>query len=125
MAEPSEDSEEKALDPAVERVRRRLLRFVAINLGILFAAVIIVVAAVVYRSVGTGTRPATDAGIAVPTGEVLEAGIPVPAGARIVSQSLSGNRVALDLELSDARRMILVYDLAERRVVARLSVSPQ
>lgn len=125
MAEPFEDREEKALDPAVERVRRKLLRFVAVNLGILFAAVIIVVAAVVYRSVGSGEKPVADSGIGVPTGEVLEAEIAVPAGARVVSQSLSGRRVALDLELAGGERSILVYDLAERRVVARLAIRPQ
>ena len=125
MAEPFDDSDEKALDPAVERVRRKLLRFVAVNLGILFAAVIIVVAAVVYRSVGSDQRPAADSAIGVPTGEVLEAEIAVPAGARIVSQSLSGSRVALDLELAGGERSILIYDLAERRVVARLAIRPQ
>ncbi|RUU07680.1 fimbrial protein, partial [Mesorhizobium sp. M6A.T.Ca.TU.002.02.2.1] len=37
MAVADED-EEKPLDPEVEKVRKKLVRFVAINLGLLFLA---------------------------------------------------------------------------------------
>lgn len=124
MAGPLDENEEKPLDPAVERVRRKLVRFIIINLSLLFAAVIIVIAAIVYRS-ATRDVPSAAVDVRVPTGEALEADVPVPAGARLVSHTTSGDRVSLDLELPDARRMILIYDIAERRVVARLAVTPQ
>jgi hypothetical protein len=120
----TDENEEKQLDPAVERVRRRLLRFVVINLSLLFTAVIIVIAAVVYRSATKDAPPvATD--IAVPDGEMIDAQIPVPAGSRLVSQSLSGNRVSLDLETANGERIILVYDIGQRRVIARLALASQ
>ena len=51
MAQPTfDDEEEKPLDPAVEKVRRKLVRFVAINLGLLFVALMAVVGAIVYKS---------------------------------------------------------------------------
>jgi hypothetical protein len=51
MARPTiDDNEEKPLDPAVEKVRRKLVRFVAINLGLLFLALMAVLAAVVYKT---------------------------------------------------------------------------
>ena len=51
MARPAfDDEEEKPLDPAVEKVRRKLVRFVAINLGLLFIALMAVVGALVYKS---------------------------------------------------------------------------
>lgn len=126
MAGPQNDeSEEKPLDPAVERVRQKLLRFVVINLGLLFTAVIIVIGAVVYRSATTDAPPATVSESTVPTGEMIEAAISVPAGARIVSQALYGNRVSLELELPNAAREILIYDFGERRIIARLQVQPE
>lgn len=127
MAGPIVDeNDEKPLDPAVEKVRRKLVRFVAINLGLLFAAVMAVLAAVVYKST-TNEAPvaAADSNILVPSGEALAADIPIPAGARIVAHALSGNRISLDLELAGSRRVILVYDMSERRVVAELAVTPQ
>lgn len=129
MAKPPDDeTDEKPLDPATERVRRRLVRFMAINLGILFAAVIIVIGAIVYRSVSTrtsqqaqATAPVGDA--AVPNGETIEGDIALPVGSRIVSQSWSGNRLSLQVEGLNREQSLVVYDLAQRRVVARLKVT--
>ena len=56
---------------------------------------------------------------------VVEAEIALPAGARIVSQSLSGNRIALDAELADGSRAIFLYDIAERRMVGRFAVTSE
>ena len=125
MIRPAFDEvEDKPLDPAVEKVRRKLLRFVAINLGILFAALMAVVAALVYKSFDTAPQaPALASGeIPVPAGAVLEGEIGIPAGARIVSQGLSGGRISLELELADGSRAIHIYDLAERRTVGRFAI---
>lgn len=126
MARPGlDDEEEKPLDPAVENVRRKLVRFVAINLGLLFLALMAVVGALVYKS-ATATpppAPAGEAGMEVPSPEgIVEGRIPLPSGARIVSQSLSGNRLSLSLELSDGGRAIYIYDVASRRMVGRFAV---
>lgn len=117
MARPyAEEEEDKPLDPAVERVRRKLVRFVAINVGLLAAALMAVLAALVYKS--ASSRPSQ--------GELAaSAEIALPAGARLVSQSLSGDRLALDAELADGRRMILVYDIAVQREVGRFTLVPQ
>lgn len=101
------------------------MRFVAINLGLLLVALMAVVGAIVYKARNTPSpgiaAPASD--IPVPAGSVLESDIPLPAGARIVSQSLSGNRLALDIELPGGARAIHIYDIAERRIVGRFTVT--
>lgn len=126
MAQPTlDDEEEKPLDPAVEKVRRKLVRFVAINLGLLFAALMAVVAALVYKSMNVTPAPA-GAGIEIPSPEgITEGQIRIPAGARIVSQSLSGNRISLSLEMADGARAIYVYDLTSRRVIGRYIVAQE
>ena len=119
-----DDEEEKPLDPAVEKVRRKLVRFVAINLGLLFLALMAVVGAVVYKS--RTAAPAAPIGGEIPSPDgIIEAGIDLPAGSRIVSQSLSGNRIALDVELSDGSRAIFLYDIAERRMIGRFAVKSE
>lgn len=126
MARPALDEEEKPLDPAVENVRRKLVRFVAINLGLLFIALMAVVGALVYKSMTVPPSPVADPGPEAPSPEgVAEGRIPLPAGARIVSQSLSGQRIALSLELPDGARAIYVYDLAARRMVGRFLVTEE
>lgn len=127
MARPSvDDTEEKPLDPAAERVRRKLVRFVAVNLGLLFLAVMAVLAAVVYKSMDSD-KPAAEVASDIPTpdGAPLELDLPLPAGSRLVGHALSGNRVSLDVELAGGKRSLIVYDIAGRRIVARIALTPQ
>jgi len=123
MAQSFNDEDEKPLDPAVERVRRRVMRFIAINLGILFLALMAVAIAIVYRlgSRDEATPPAE--GAATPAGSVAAEGtIVLPPGARIVSQALSDGRLAVQIETADGERAYLIYDLAAGSVVGRIAV---
>jgi hypothetical protein len=125
MARPADDdSEEKPLDPAVERVRRKLVRFVAINLVLLFVALMAVVAAIVYKSGQSAPEAAAPASV-VPSpveGGMLTGDIVLPSGATLLSHSFSGNRIALDAELADGSRTIFLYDIAEKRIVGQFEV---
>jgi hypothetical protein len=111
------DTEEKPLDPAVERVRRKLVRFVAINLGILLLALMAVVGALVYRSGGDEVRQASPR-----EGELLTGEIVLPAGVRVLSHALSGDRLTLHAEFSDGRRALFIYDVAGRRMIGRFDL---
>ena len=97
MVHASDDEErEEPLDPAVERVRRKLVRFIAINLGILFFALMAVVAALVYRATRVETPPAAPVSeLPAATGAPVYGEITLPRGARLVSQALSGGRLSL------------------------------
>lgn len=121
---PRELDEEQPLDPAAERVRRKLLRFMVINLGILFAAVMTVVAALVYRSLTPENdgRAAAPASPGVPSGEMLSGDIRLPAGAEIVSHSASASRLTLLLRLADGSETLLLYDMEERRPVGSFRI---
>jgi hypothetical protein len=126
MAKPAHDDEEdKPLDPNVERIRRRLVRFMLVNFGLLFIALMVVAGAIVYKvshkspaltSSQAGTVPAPSE--AAP----IEAYIALPAGARLLSQSISENRISVYAELSDASHAILVYDMADGHLVGRYAV---
>jgi hypothetical protein len=124
MARPNADEEEdKPLDPHLESVRRKMIRFMGINLGILFLALMVVIAALVYKSRTAKVAATTAASeIPVPPGAPLSGDIVLPVGARVVSQSLSGNRVSIEAELADGSRAIFVYDIAERRMVGQFAI---
>ncbi|MBM2714110.1 fimbrial protein [Mesorhizobium caraganae] len=123
MARPVADEEEKPLDPEIEKVRGRLIRFMAINLGLLLLALMVVIAAIVYKSrKAPPTAPPLANDIPVPPGEPLAADIVLPVGAKVISQALSGNRISIDAELADGSRTIFVYDIAERRIIGRFAI---
>ncbi|MCA0275693.1 MAG: fimbrial protein [Proteobacteria bacterium] len=118
-----EAEEDKPLDPAVERVRRKLVRFVAINLGLLLLALMTVVGALVYKArTSSVATPEIGGDIPAPAGGQLTGEIVLPVGAKVVSQSLSGGRITIDAELVDGNRVIYLYDIAERRIVGQFSI---
>ncbi|PDQ22394.1 fimbrial protein, partial [Mesorhizobium sanjuanii] len=83
----------------------------------------VVIAALVYKARNAPPASPLPAGdIQVPAGEPLTGDIVLPVGAKIVSQSLSGNRVSIDAELADGSRAIFVYDIAERRIIGRFAI---
>lgn len=123
MARPVADDEEPPLDPSLEKVRRKLVRFIAINLGLLFLALMVVIAALVYKSRNAKAPPSSPASeIPLPAGDPAIGDIVLPVGARVASQSLSGNRLSIDVELADGARAIYVYDIAERRMIGQFSI---
>ncbi|RTM09279.1 MAG: fimbrial protein [Hyphomicrobiales bacterium] len=124
MARPiAEEEDEKPLDPAAENVRRKLVRFMIVNLGLLFLALMVVIGALVYKARNAPVAGSVPAGeVQVPAGAPLSDDIVLPVGAKVVSQSLSGNRLSIDAELADGSRSIFVYDIAERRIVGQFAI---
>ena len=120
-----DDDEDKPLDPAVEQVRRRLVRFIGINLGLLFLALMAVVVAIVYRA-GRAPEPPAAEVTELPTpaeGMVIEDAIMLPSGARALGHSLAGSRLSVLAQLADGRQQVVVYDIAARRVIARIALT--
>ena len=115
--------EEKKLDPAAENVRRKMLRFMFINLGILFLALMAVMIALVYKSFGTSPR---DTAVQVPPStEMISGSILLPPSSEVVSQSLDGNRIAIHVRRDGGGESILLYDLMERRVIGNFEIGWQ
>ena len=60
---PDLDGEEQPLDPAMERVRRKMIRLLAVSIGIMVIGLMAVLAAIVYKinqpvqEVATAARP--------------------------------------------------------------------
>lgn len=120
---PQQIDQDEPLDPAVEKLRARLMRFVVINLGILFLALMAVVGALVYRSVSTESAPEiSSAGLPLPPeGSTITGEIALPAGANVLSQSLADGRLTLLVETGGARE-IVVYDIGSARIIARFAL---
>jgi hypothetical protein len=119
-----DDEAEKPLDPAMEKVRRKMIRLLAISIGVMMAGLMAVLFAIVYKMNTRADAPAPETALAAPSGEGMMTGeIVLPEGARINSQSLSGNRILFDLSQPDGTREIAVYDMAAARFVARFALT--
>lgn len=119
-----DDEPEKPLDPAMEKVRRKMIRLLAISIGVMMAGLMAVLFAIVYKMNTRADAPATENVTAASAGDGMMTGeIALPEGAQINSQSLSGNRILFDLSLPDGTREVAVYDMAAARFVARFALT--
>ncbi|RCS23730.1 hypothetical protein DUT91_10605 [Phyllobacterium salinisoli] len=131
QAYPGANPEEPPLDPAMERVRRKMMRLLAVSIGVMLIGLMAVLAAVVYKV----TRP-DDAQTTLPRPEIpgqaagnpdippaiIESEIPLTPGTRLLSQSLSGDHVSLETLLPDGGTEIVIYDFRKSRIIARMRV---
>jgi hypothetical protein len=121
MASAGEIDEEKPLDPATELVRRKMVRLLLVSIGIMMVGLMAVLGAIVYK---IGKSPDTVA--AQGGGAPIEPGtagtIRLPQGAEIVSTSLDGDNVLLQLQLSGGGRELVIHSLSRNRIIARLAL---
>jgi hypothetical protein len=116
------EEDEKPLDPAMEKVRRKMIRLLGVSIGVMMAGLMAVLFAIVYKmNSSSSDKPvatATSSGALASTGEIA-----LPEGAYLNGQSLSGDRLSLDVTLKGGAREIQIFDLAEQKIVARYGVT--
>lgn len=124
MPRPEADAEQP-LDPAMELVRRKLVRLQLVSGGIFLVCFMAVVAAIVYKvSQRPAAAPAVIAsgGLAVPSEQPLAATAALPAGFAVQTVSVAGNQIVF-YGLLDGGGKVFVFDLALRRIVADVTVT--
>jgi len=123
MVDRDREEEEAPLDPAVERIRRKLARLLIASFGVMFLGLIAVFAVIVYRLNAPPGDPGPSAGAAIrlPAGDTA---IRLPAGARVVSTALDGGRALLQVEKPAGAELILV-DLSDGSILARYGLESE
>jgi len=113
--------EDKPLDPATERVRKKLVRFSAVFMGLNILALMAVLVAIVYRIGGYGDTEEASQAASAPVEPGFEQLLDVPDGSRVRSASRNGNDVTLVLDLPGGKTAVWFYDLASGQVSGKLA----
>jgi len=113
---------DKPLDPATEKVRKKLVRFSAVFMGLNIVALMAVLAAIVYRIGGYGEEVPADPMSAAPVEPGIERLLDVPDGSRITAASRNGNEVTLTLELPGGGMAVWFFDIASGQVTGKLAI---
>lgn len=120
--EPDEQ-EEKPLDPAMENVRRKMVRLQLVSAGIMFVSLMAVLVAVVYKVTKTEpkeTAPVTS--LAVPSDGPVAATAALPAGFEVTDVSLSGAQILFYGKTVDGQKKAYVFDVGVGRIVADIAI---
>lgn len=125
MPQTEIEDQEQPLDPAMERIRRKMVLLILVSGGILFVCFMAVLGAIVYK---VSQRPAAPApasvassAFAVPADQPLAATAALPAGFNIQDVSLSGSQLVF-YGLLDGDQKVFIFDLSVGRVVADVTI---
>lgn len=118
---------EKPLDPAMEKVRRKMVRLLVISIGVMMAGLMAVLYTLVHkiseRPIKAVAPVASESSFATIPGKEISGKLALPTGAQINNQSLSGSRILMDVTLTDGKRQTIIFDVSEQRIIARFDVT--
>lgn len=122
-----DDPDDKPLDPEMEKVRRKMVRLLAVSIGIMFIGLMAVLGAIVYKFTqdpDNGAAAEADAGspMSVPSDAPVEAVAALPAGFAVEGVSLDGARIAFFGRAADGSRRLIIHDMSVGRIVSDIVV---
>lgn len=122
-----DDLEEKPLDPDMEKVRRKMVRLLAVSIGIMFIGLMAVLGAIVYKftqadDAGSGSQIAAGSTMALPGDDVNEAVATLPQGFRVESVALDGVRIGFFGRAADGSQRLIIHDVSLGRIVSDVVV---
>ncbi|QND48008.1 hypothetical protein HB780_20380 [Rhizobium lusitanum] len=118
-----DDQEEKPLDPALESVRRKMVRLQIVSAAVMVVSLMAVFGAVVYKTMRAPAKPAGAAASNIPSDAPVSVTAALPQGFTVQSTSLSGNQVLFYGTLASGQRQAVVFDYGIGRIVATISLS--
>ena len=118
------DQEDKPLDPALESVRRKMIRLQIVSVAIMVVSLMAVFGAVVYKTMRPAAKPGSAAIAAgIPSDQPVAATAALPQGFTVQSVALSGSQVLFYGTTSAGQRQAIVFDYGLSRIVATISLS--
>ncbi|MCZ4091586.1 hypothetical protein [Sinorhizobium psoraleae] len=120
--EPDEQ-EEKPLDPAMENVRRKMVRLQLVSAGVMLVMLMAVLGTIVYKVTRpNGRAEAAPTAVNVPSDAPVSAIAALPAGFSVSNVALSGSQVLFYGNLPGAEPRAIVFDIPAGRIVADITV---
>lgn len=128
MSNQDIDQDEKPLDPATERVRKKMVRLLGVSIGLMMIGLMAVLGAIIYKFSTSGkkdqavvsqTKTITAPGAF--SSEMVEQSLDIPNDAKILETSLNGSQVLLRLMI-DGGQQLWIFDVISGEAIAKITV---
>ncbi len=122
-----DEQDDKPLDPAMEKVRRKMIRLQIVSGLVMFISLMAVFGAVVYKAMGPSKTATTAAGQStqVPSDQPVSATASLPQGFTIENVSFANGDMLFYGRLANGTRKALVFNVQTRRFIADISIDAQ
>ncbi|MQX48366.1 hypothetical protein [Sinorhizobium medicae] len=118
-----EEQYDKPLDPAMENVRRKMVRLQLVSAAVMLVMLMAVLGAIVYKLTrADGSAEAAQPGLSVPGDAPISAIAALPAGFSVSNVALSGSQIVFYGSLPGAEPRAIVFDIKAGRIVADVTV---
>ena len=122
-----DEQDDKPLDPAMEKVRRKMIRLQIVSGLVMFISLMAVFGAVVYKAMGPSktATPTASQSKQVPSDQPVSATASLPQGFTIESVSFANGDMLFYGRLANGTRKALVFNVQTRRFVADVTIDAQ
>ncbi|EJF97943.1 hypothetical protein LBE40_00445 [Bartonella taylorii] len=112
------------LDPAVERVRKKLMRFMIVSISITLILILAVLFAVIYKTVkmGSASKQTNSFSSYNKKSEIAHHTLFLPKNTEILSQSLAEDKIMLKILTPEGKTKFMVYNYHTGALIAVLSL---
>ena len=126
-----EEEQEKPLDPKLEHIRKRMLRLLGISIGILFAGLVAVFSAIIYKINSDDDYTAASSPGSVIPGEdrafrsfdyVEKLNLAAPEGGTLHSSDLDGAVLLVTWQLDNGGYQLWLVDLQSGNILSKVTV---
>ncbi|MEO0328005.1 MAG: fimbrial protein [Pseudomonadota bacterium] len=115
------EDDEQPLDPAMERVRRKMIRLMVISIGIMMIGLLAVLFAIIYK-IGSSSEDKQSSADSTSAAEQTSSQIELSSGETLVSSRVSGSRLILEIESAQSDRRFVFIDTQTGEVLHILQV---
>ena len=116
------EQDDQPLDPAMEKVRRKMIRLQIVSGSVMFISLMAVFGAVVYKAVGPSKTVSTTATTTVPSDAPVAATASLPQGFTIENVSFASGDMLFYGRLANGTRKALVFNVQAGRFVADITI---
>ncbi|GAK68917.1 hypothetical protein RRU01S_03_00850 [Agrobacterium rubi TR3 = NBRC 13261] len=116
------EQDDQPLDPAMEKVRRKMIRLQIVSGSVMFISLMAVFGAVVYKAVGPSKTATSAATNAVPSDAPVAATASLPQGFTIENVSFASGDMLFYGRLANGTRKALVFNVQAGRFVADITI---
>jgi len=122
-----DEQDDKPLDPAMEKVRRKMIRLQIVSGLVMFISLMAVFGAVVYKAMGPSktATPTASQSMQVPSDQPVSATASLPQGFTIENVSFANGDMLFYGRLANGTRKALVFNVQTRRFVADITIDAQ
>jgi len=111
------DDEEKPLDPAMEKIRRKMVRLLVVSSSVIVLGLMAVLGSIVYK-----TNKNSAATSLTPTGPIAASQtVALPKGFVLESTTIDGNRMWF-MGTTEGKHLVIVHDIGTGKTLTEITV---